>query len=423
MDSDETDFVNHHLSSDQRHALDGFKEERASMRYGNNTILRTFFKAGALSTLAVISFGHGFGIPTALAQTDVSINTEEIPVAEKRATEEPVFRLSKLNRESNPTITEQGYAAADAVIKPIQSAASVSAPAPSAASAAANEASIASREQTLSHVATPSARAKSPVSKTRINAMNASSSKRIVEANPHPLDRAIAMAKDGLVNIQSNVRDYSAIMVKRERIDGVLGSPEYMQMKVRCPRTISGQQVPFSVYLKTLKPKKNAGREVVWTQGKNDNKLCAHETGLMGMKRFYLEPTGWIAMQNSRYPIFDAGIENLIIKLITKAESAKSLNRSKVVYRDNAEIMKRKCSLIELINEEHHASDEFHKAHVFIDQELNLPVRYVAFDWPKTPGGKPEIIEEYTYVRLKMNQGYTDIDFSADNPAYKFPRR
>ena len=420
MDSDETDFVNHHLSSEQRHAFDGFKEEQATMRYGNITIISTLCKASALSALAVFSFGCN--IQTASAQTDVSINTEQIPVAEERATEEPVFRLSKLNRESNPTITEQGYAAADAAVKPIQSAAIVSAPSPSAASTAANDANIAA-EQMLSPVATPSARATSSASKTSINAMNASSSKRIIEATPHPLDRAISMAKDGLVNIQSNVRDYSAIMVKRERIDGVLGSPEYMQMKVRCPRTISGKQVPFSVYLKTLKPKKNAGREVVWTQGQNDNKLCAHETGLMGMKRFYLEPTGWIAMQNSRYPIFDAGIENLIIKLITKAESAKSLNRSKVVYRDNAEIMKRKCSLIELINEEQHASDEFHKAHVFIDQELNLPVRYVAFDWPKTPGGKPEIIEEYTYVRLKMNQGYTDIDFSADNPAYKFPRR
>ena len=417
MGSDETDFVNHHLSGEQRHALDGFKEERITMRHGNRKIISTLFNTGALAALTAISFGPG--ISTVSAQTDVAITSELVPVGEERATEEPVFRLSKLNRETSPAITEQGYAAADAVAKPIRSAAII----PSPLSSRGNDESIVSNEQILSPVATPNARAKSPTAKNPINAMNVSSSKRLTAAAPHPLDRAISMAKDGLVHIQANVQDYSAVMVKRERIDGVLGSPEYMQMKVRCPRTISGQQVPFSVYLKTLKPKKSAGREVVWVQGQNDNKLCAHETGLLGMKRFYLEPTGWVAMQNSRYPIFDAGIENLIIKLITKAESAKSLNRSKVVYRDNAEIMKRKCSLIELINEEHHASDEFHKAHVFIDQEYNLPVRYVAFDWPKTPGGKPEIIEEYTYVRLNMNQGYTDIDFSADNPAYKFPRR
>ncbi|MDB4766115.1 DUF1571 domain-containing protein [bacterium] len=419
MDSDEMDFVNHHLSSEQRLAYDEFKEERATMRNGNNKFMSTLFNSGALTALAAISFG--FGTPSAFAQTDVSIKSEQVPVAEQRDTQEPVFRISKLNRESSPaTVTEQGYSAADAASTPIKPAKIVQAP---ASSTVANGADAASTAQVFSPVTTPSPRAKSPESKTAINAMTASSSKRITEAAPHPLDRAIAMAKGGLDHIQANVRDYSAIMVKRERIDGVLGSPEYMQMKVRCPRTISGQQVPFSVYLKTLKPKKAAGREVVWVQGQNDNKLCAHETGLLGMKRFYLEPTGWIAMQNSRYPIFDAGIENLIIKLIQRAESAKTLNRSKVNYRDNAEIMKRKCSLIELVNEEHHESDEFHKAHVFIDQELGLPVRYVAFDWPKTPGGKPEIIEEYTYVRLKMNQGYTDIDFSAENPAYKFPRR
>jgi hypothetical protein len=212
-------------------------------------------------------------------------------------------------------------------------------------------------------------------------------------------------------------------MVKRERINGVLGCPQYMQMKVRCPRTISGEQVPFSVYLKTLKPKKAAGREVVWVEGHNDNKLCAHETGLLGMKRFYLDPTGWVAMQNNRYPIHDAGIENLIIKLIERAESAKVAGRAVVNYRDNAEIMKRKCSLIELLNEEQNEQDEFYKAHVFVDKDLNLPVRYVAFDWPKTPGGKPEIIEEYTYVRINLNPGFQDADFSADNPDYKFPRR
>ena len=419
MDCDETDFVNHHQSSEQRHAQDGFKEERATMRHRNKKYISTLFNTGALTALAAISYGCGFGITTASAQTNVAIKSEQIPEAQERATEEPVFRLSKLNRESSPTITERDFAAAEAVAKPIQPATVAASP----ASTEATNASVASSPQQLSTVATPSAGPQSSGSRTAINAMTASSSNRITEAAPHPLDRAISMAKEGLTYIQTNVRDYTAIMVKRERIDGVLNPPEYMKVKIRCPRTISGKQVPFSVYLKTLKPKKKAGREVVWVEGENDNKLCAHETGLLGMKRFYLEPTGWVAMQNSRYPIFDAGLENLIIKLIDKAETAKASNRSKVVYRDNAEIMKRKCTLIELINEQRHHSDEFHKAHVFIDQELGLPVRYVAFDWPKTPGGKPEIIEEYTYVRVNMNQGYTDIDFSADNPAYKFPRR
>ena len=231
------------------------------------------------------------------------------------------------------------------------------------------------------------------------------------------------MAQQGLAEMRANVRDYSAIMVKRERINGVVGAQSCMKAKIRCPRTINGQQVPFSVYLKTLKPRKEAGREVVWTQGVNGNKLCAHETGLLGMKRFYLDPTGWVAMQNNRYPIMDAGLENLMIKLVEKAEKAKADGQCVVTYRDNAEIMKRKCTVIELINQQRLESHDFHKAQVFIDTELNLPVRYASFDWPKVPGGEMEIIEEYTYVKVNLNPGFGDIDFSADNPAYKFPRR
>lgn len=376
--------------------------------------------------------------------TEVSRNESDVPEGKKRATQEPVFRVAKLNPDAVPQSAQpsedRGYQAAETVSADATSdaglvaAAAKSAPRPSSSrpvrtasianSVNADSVNPVSGSVVKSASITNALASSKPVSNaSQTPAMLVSSVTPSTSLAPHPLDRAIDMAKDGLTHIQSNVRDYSAIMVKRERIDGVLGCPEYMKMKIRCPRTVSGQDVPFSVYLKTLKPRQAAGREVVWVQGQNGDKLCAHETGLLGMKRFYLEPTGWVAMQNSRYPIFDAGIENLIIKLIEKANFAKQNGHSVVNYRDNAEIMKRKCFLIELINEQQREGDEFHKAHVFIDKELNLPVRYVAYDWPATPDGKPEVIEEYTYVKINVNQGYTDIDFSPDNPDYKFPRR
>ena len=375
------------------------------------TSLRTaFFTLGIWSVTAVFC-GSGAldSIATAqsVAGTKTDSSAEEVPEAEKRTTKEPVFRVSKLNREKAPTSVDSGSI-------------------PDKALSATPTEIVKPEDQTsLAAETTPfrTASSKSFPLSTPLSNESLKVTPELTTLDPHPLDRAISMAQSALQNIRANVLDYSAIMVKRERINGVLGCPEYMQMKVRCPRTISGKEVPFSVYLKTLKPKKSAGREVIWIQGQNDNKLCAHETGLLGMKRFYLDPTGWIAMQNNRYPIHDAGIENLIIKLIEKAQSAKVAGHSVVSYRDNAEIMKRKCSLIELLNEQQHENDEFYKANVFVDKELNLPVRYVAYDWPKAPGCKPEIIEEYTYVRISLNQGFQDSDFSADNPEYKFPRR
>ena len=62
----------------------------------------------------------------------------------------------------------------------------------------------------------------------------------------------------------------------------------------------------------------------------------------------------------------------------------------------------------------------FNKALVFVDDELNIPVRYEAYDWPATQGGQPQLLEEYTYTDIKLNNGFTDADFDENNPNYHF---
>ena len=62
----------------------------------------------------------------------------------------------------------------------------------------------------------------------------------------------------------------------------------------------------------------------------------------------------------------------------------------------------------------------FHLARVFIDDELKIPVRYEAYDWPQETGGQPVLMEEYTYMNVQVNQGFADIDLDPRNPGYKF---
>ncbi len=38
----------------------------------------------------------------------------------------------------------------------------------------------------------------------------------------------------------------------------------------------------------------------------------------------------------------------------------------------------------------------------------------------RTPGDKPELLEAYTYLDLKINPGFTDMDFNPKNPDYGF---
>ena len=60
------------------------------------------------------------------------------------------------------------------------------------------------------------------------------------QPDEHPLMPALRWAYDGVGNIEK-LRDYSATMVKRERVNGKVGEPEYMFVKVR--------HEPFSVYM------------------------------------------------------------------------------------------------------------------------------------------------------------------------------
>lgn len=244
-----------------------------------------------------------------------------------------------------------------------------------------------------------------------------------VSENTHPLDRALVMAYTGLDGIHKNIHDYTAIMVKRERVNNQLTDPAYMQVKIRNQRDFGNVKQPFSIYMKFLKPQKVSGREVIWVQGQNQNKLIAHETSpLLRLKSFHLDPDGFVAMQGNRYPIYDAGIENLAKKLIEKAERDKKAGDCHVEYRAGARINKRPCTMIEVIHNQKRAPYEFHKAKVYIDDEYQIPVRYAAYDWP-LPGQKPQLLEEYTYINVQMNVGLTDFDFDPMNPAYKFPKR
>ena len=76
--------------------------------------------------------------------------------------------------------------------------------------------------------------------------------------------------------------------------------------------------------------------------------------------------------------------------------------------------------MIQVVHNERRAPYEFHKAQVFIDDEMNIPVRYASYDWPSTPGGKPVLMEEYTYINVDLNVGLTDLDFDITNPEYSY---
>lgn len=240
----------------------------------------------------------------------------------------------------------------------------------------------------------------------------------------HPLDPALEIAADCLKRCQSQVVDYTATVVKRERVKGSVGDYEYVFTKIRNRKTDEAGKVtvPLSVYMKFLKPNNIQGREVIWVEGRNGNKLHAHEGGLIGrtLPSVSLDPDGMLAMRGQLHPIYEIGIENLILKLIERGEREKQHQEVEVKFEPGAKINGRPCTVLSVKHPIQRPHFEFYLAQVFIDDEYKLPVRYAAYGWPKAGDRSNPVLEEYTYLDVKFNVGLEEADFDANNPNYKF---
>lgn len=247
-------------------------------------------------------------------------------------------------------------------------------------------------------------------------------------ANPQPtgnanLVRGLEMAGAALERSQSTVNDYTAILVKRETVGGTLSELEYMQVKIRNRKQEGGRLIqPLSVYINFLKPSSVKGREVLYVENQNDGKMVAHEGGFKGkfLPTVTIPPDGMLAMRGQRYPMTDIGVENLILKLIERGNKALQFEDVTATFRKGARVQDRTCTVLQVNQPTRRPALDFFQAQVFIDDAHQLPIRYVAYDWPVGGQEIGSIIEEYNYLNLQVNVGLTDSDFDPYNKAYNF---
>ena len=112
---------------------------------------------------------------------------------------------------------------------------------------------------------------------------------------------------------------------------------------------------------------------------------------------------------------------NLSQRLIRIAENDIRYSESQVRFVHDVKVNDRVGTCIEWVHPTPRRNFSFHILRVFVDDQLKLPIRSEKYDWPKEPGAAPELIEEYTYLNLKLNNGFTDADFDPRNPRYSFP--
>jgi hypothetical protein len=227
----------------------------------------------------------------------------------------------------------------------------------------------------------------------------------------HPLTPVVSWAERERPKI-AKIADYTAIVTKQENVNGEVQNAQVMEVKVR--------HNPFSVYLKFRYPKELNGQEAIYVKGQNDDKLLGHGVGLQkafGTQK--IPPNGFIAMRGNKYPITEMGILNLVDRLLDVGYKDSKFGECDVKYYENVKVDERPCTLIQVTHPVPRKNFIFHIARIFVDNELQIPVRYDSFSWAEE-GKEPVLIEAYNYRNIKLNVGLSDLDFDHRNPAYGY---
>ena len=232
----------------------------------------------------------------------------------------------------------------------------------------------------------------------------------------HPLDPILKIAYQSIKTIEEDVVDYTAVLSRRERIGEQEMPPSAMEVKIRNPRA----EQDFSIYVRFTEPENTRGREVIWVEGKNENKIVAHEAGLLGLLRIVQPPNSFVAMVGNRYPITETGLLRLMQKLTQYGLRDRKHGKCEVEILEEIEMADILCTRLRIIHPKKQKPFTFHIAEIDMDMQRMIPIRLATCDWP-SEGQNPALIEEYIYHNIKLNVGLKDIDFDPDNPAYDYP--
>jgi hypothetical protein len=200
------------------------------------------------------------------------------------------------------------------------------------------------------------------------------------------------------------VDNYTAIFHKQERVKGKLLPPEKMLFKFKRP---------FQIYMKWI-GEEHEGREVLYVQGRNENRIKGHEGGILGVVTLNLDPNGARAMKGNRHPITDSGLDFLVDKLASNVRLG--LENSELQVRDHGlePVYGRNTRVYEGIFAKKPNVYYCYRALVNIDEDLGVPVKVRIFDTEN------QLIEMYGYENLKLEAGLSAADFDPDNPQYRF---
>lgn len=197
----------------------------------------------------------------------------------------------------------------------------------------------------------------------------------------------------------AEVKDYTCVFIKQERVGGKLLEEQTAEMDAR--------ESPFAVHLKFTAPRGIAGQEACYNESKSKDKFRGKGAGIKGIVGFItLSVDDPQAMEGNRHTIKDSGIGKLIAQL--QAGIAKHPDLKYKVTASEVTFDKRDCVRLEIVVDPPPA-DMLPRTVLYFDKTGKLPLKIENHSKGKDDGWQLE--ESYAFTQLKLNAGVKDEAF------------
>ena len=205
--------------------------------------------------------------------------------------------------------------------------------------------------------------------------------------------------------VLERTESYTAIFHKQERVKGWLKTKETVYLKFK---------KPFKVYMKWIEDP-GKGREVLYVDGLNNNRILIRDPGFLGVVIMNLNPQGPIAMNGSRHPITEVGLEHLVKVFGHNLRKGLRSGELEFIRGKEGMVYGRRIQPLEFIFSRDPRNGYYcYRSILSLDIEKRVPIRVQVFDW------EDRLIEDYGYENLILSAGLTDADFDRRNFNYKF---
>jgi hypothetical protein len=157
------------------------------------------------------------------------------------------------------------------------------------------------------------------------------------------------------------------------------------------------------------------GRELLYVEGWNNNRMMVRDSGITGMITVNLDPNGSLAMKGNRHPVTDSGLDHLV-KLVGD-HMRRGIKDNEIEFKKMGEevLYGRRTERVEILSPRNTAKTYYcYRATLNLDLEKKVPIKVQIYDWGNN------LLEDYGYEDLRFNVGLSDADFSPKNPEYRF---